>query len=164
MIFQLLCWLKALPGHCWQRISGNSYPGARAIIFMVMLICGLIAIHRPNLPHLLPGYTRFDDVMPFTYWGWAGVILALLMLFVKPGSLGALAVNFWISVYLISAGLAFMAGVGVTFSASVFLVLGGAAIILFGADFQGWFPKIGWVQRLGDHPPAFIRRWFNDQR
>ena len=163
MIARLLCWLRAFPGACRERLSGTTYPGARAAVFAALLAVGLVCLNRPHLPQLLPGYARFDDLMPFAYWGWAALLLALLMLVTRPGSLPALAVNFWVSVYLFAVGFAVMAGVGLTPAASAYLVLGSAALLLFGSDFRGWFPKIGWVQRLSSHPPRFIRKWFDDR-
>ncbi|WP_261665484.1 hypothetical protein [Deinococcus sp. Marseille-Q6407] len=158
---QLLCHLRSLPGRCRERLSVGPFPGARAIVFAAVLLVSIVALHRPYLPQLLPGYSRFDDLMPFAWWGWAGLILAAFMLGTKPGSPLGLTVNFCLSVYLFAIAGAFMAGVGLTFAPVAFLVLGVAALLLFGADFQAWFPKIAWVQRLAEHPPKAVRKWFD---
>lgn len=57
---------------------------ARITLICVHLAFSLPALLRPNTPLLLQSYSAFDDTVPFTVWGWAGLTLAALLWVLPP--------------------------------------------------------------------------------
>lgn len=85
---------------------------ARITLICVHLAFALPALHRPNIPLLLPSYSAFDDTIAFSTWGWIGVFAALLLWTLPPrvpwGVISAGVSAF----YLYFLGAMFMQGAG----------------------------------------------------
>lgn len=69
-----------LGGEFWDGVAWFG----RMVLIVVHLSFAFPALFRPNIPLLLPSYSAFDDVVPFNWWGLAGVGIALLLWLLPP--------------------------------------------------------------------------------
>lgn len=85
---------------------------ARLFLIYVHLAFALPTFLRPNIPLLLPSFSAFDDVAPFTVWGWGGLLAAALLWLLPPRlPWGVLSTGFS-TFYLYLIGATFGQGAG----------------------------------------------------
>lgn len=113
--------------------------------------------HRPHLPEVLPSYMRFDDLMPWAWWGWAALIIAVGMLFTPRSSGWRLLAHAGCGIYLLSASVMFGAGVGITSEVSICAILAAVSVVLFARTAVHWSSGMGWWRKLVERPPRWLR-------
>lgn len=127
------------------------------IITAILLGFAFSVYHRPYLPMWLPSYQRFDALMPWPWWGWSALLIAVLMLTTRRGSgwrliAHAAAGTFWLAV----AG-SFAAGSGITSAATTYTLLACVSGVLFARSMVFWWQGMGWWRQLVDQPPRWLR-------
>lgn len=132
------------------------HPGLRAVLIAVHFGWSLAVYHRPHAPLILQSYKAFEDFMPWPAWGWSALVIGLLLLRTRPGTLLAQFASLLSSVFFFAVVAAVGRGVGITTGVTTYSVLAFASLALFALDFQVWFARLGWVKRLVSRPP----RWF----
>ncbi|ULH15984.1 hypothetical protein MF271_04955 [Deinococcus sp. KNUC1210] len=126
---------------------------SRVILSTVLLGYGVVFWLRPHLPDLLPGYSRFEDVMPVRDWviwalvAWAGLLFAPRLSLLQRLVQLATAIYF----FLVAGTIA--AGVGLTPTVWTTVVEGIAAAAMFGQAQAEAMRKNKLFQHLVAHPP-----------
>lgn len=128
------------------------------IVTAVLLGFAFSVYHRPHITEILPSYQAFDNLMPWSWWGWTALSIALLMLVTPRGSgwrlvAHAAAGTFWLAV----AG-AFASGVGVTSAVTTYTLLACVSGVLFARSAVYWQSHCAWWRRLVSDPPRWLRR------
>lgn len=117
----------------------------------IHLLFGINVFHRPFLPHLLPSYSQFESVMPWAWWGYGNVGLALALLLLPVGNVFGLAVRFLSATIYFTMGGVFAAASGTTGAVLIYSVLAFSSLFLWQAEFRAWFPKVTVVRRYIQH-------------
>lgn len=135
--------------------------GIRVVLILIHLGWAASVYHRPNAPLLFQSLSAFDDMAPWSFWGWAALTIAVLMIFTRPGSLGAQLAHFLSSVFYFAVAAAVAKGAGVLPGVTTYTTCAFASLALFALDFRLWFARLGWVERLVANPP---KGWGPDDR
>lgn len=127
------------------------------ILAAVLLLFAFGVYHRPYLPLLYPSYGAFDDLMPWAWWGWSALLIALLLLFTPRYSGWRMLAHALCGLYLLAVAGAFGAGIGVASGVTTYTVLAGVSAILFARTAVHWQSGWRWWRRLVEHPPRWLR-------
>jgi hypothetical protein len=92
----------------------------------------LVVYHRPSMPFLYQGYSQFTQIMPWEWWGWTALAIAvLLLLSPRDGALRLLAHSLC-GTYMLAVAASF-----------------GSA---------NWAAQSSWWARAVRRPPRWLRR------
>lgn len=128
------------------------------ILAAVLLGFAFGVYHRPYLPDILPSYHAFDDLMPWSWWGWVAFGTALLMLVSPRGSFWKLTAHALCGLFLLGVATAFGKGVGITSGTTTYTVLSVISMVLFARTAVYWQSQWRWWQRIVENPPRWLRR------
>lgn len=143
--------MNARPGR-WNLLN------SRVILSTVLLGYGVVFAIRPHLPELLPGYSRFDEVMPIGTWivwsvlAWIGMLTAPRLSLWQRASMLATSVYFFLVAATVAAGVGLTPTVWTTFVEAV------AAAAMFGQAQAEAMSQSKLFQRLAAHPPRLWQR------
>lgn len=133
--------------------SGQTFPdgvawATRMILILVHGAFALPTLIRPNTPLLLQSYSAFDDWMPFTFWGFAGLIVMALLWVLPPrvpwGVLSTALSAFYL--YLLSN--LFREGAGLTSGVLWYGMAGVLSGALMMRALWAWAETLGWFRAL----------------
>ena len=126
----------------------------RALYYAVITLLAGFALsiyHRPNLPFIFPSYHFFDDVMPYVWWGWTGIGIAVWMLFSRPGGLNSMSATMSAAIWFSLAAGAFGASGGFTSAVSTYSILALWCLWLFSVELDMYIeasPITNFIVRL----------------
>ncbi|WP_278911645.1 hypothetical protein, partial [Deinococcus wulumuqiensis] len=101
------------------------------ILAAILLLFAFGVWHRPNITLLYPSYLAFDDLMPWAWWGWSALLIALLLLFTPRFSGWRMFAHGLCGTYFLAVAGAFGAGIGVASGVTTYTVLACVSGILF---------------------------------
>lgn len=127
------------------------------IIAAVLLGWALSVYHRPYLPEVLPSYSRFNDIVPWSAWGWGALVIALWLLLSPRGSLLRIAGHAASALYLAALAAAFGMEVGITSAVTTYSILSWVSLLLLVRSAVYWQSGRGWWRRLVENPPRWLR-------
>ncbi|QLG10979.1 hypothetical protein HLB42_09500 [Deinococcus sp. D7000] len=121
--------------------------GVRALLVAVHLLFALPALLRPNIPLLFVGYAKFDDVMPFAYWGLASLLAAFLLWLIPTRLPWGLLTTLFSATVFFSIGATFYLGAGLLPGTALFFGFGFAAGALFTRSLWLYAIRVRWFQK-----------------
>ena len=128
------------------------------IVAAILIGWAISVYHRPSLPLLLPSYSRFDDVMPWAYWGWWALVAGVLLLATPRSSVWRTLAHVVSGMFFLAVTIAFGTGVGTTSGVTTYMVLTGVSGILFARTAVHWVQGMAWWDRLVECPPPWLKR------
>ncbi|MFB9991211.1 hypothetical protein ACFFLM_04340 [Deinococcus oregonensis] len=127
---------------------------------LALLLAGwaISVYHRPRLPEIEFLYSRFDDLMPWSLWGWLGLGTACMLVFTPRASPWRLLAHALCGTFMLALSGAFAAAGGITFEVTSTIVLAAVSAILFARTSVHWASSTVWWAWLVSHPPRWLRR------
>jgi hypothetical protein len=118
----------------------------------------LVVYHRPSMPFLYQGYSQFTQIMPWEWWGWTALAIAvLLLLSPRDGALRLLAHSLC-GTYMLAVAASFGSANGIAFGVTTFTILAGVSGLLFARTAVHWAAQSSWWARAVRRPPRWLRR------
>ena len=135
--------------------EGFSLLNPRVMIAGSHMFFAVVCLIRPNLELLFKAYRPFGDVEK---WGWALLLLALLLVLSRRGSIFLMVAQFISAVALFTIAQLLTSGVGLLPTAGSLTFLGIVSLLLVGKSFQYWLPTSRHYAHVMANPPAWARR------
>ncbi len=121
--------------------------GLRLFLAIVHLLFALPVLFRWNIPLLFKGYEKFDDVMPFTNWGWLSLGAVLLLLLVPTRVPWGLVTTLYSMTLFFAIGATFALGAGLLPGTTLFFGFALGAAALFGRSMWLYAIRVRWFQQ-----------------